>query len=355
MKAYCFVDKGENIDRFRNQVDKYLDGVSWEVVEKDLSIAPWEYYTADAKGISKRWIRAIIAGLNNTYYNTLDHVAFFVSSNNWENSDRDIWGWHLGSPIGGAEVTITKMRDDYHDTAIHEFMHTLDDYIYVHTGINLATVLGVEDFDKDVVHGRDPRYTEYNYEDVLKEIQPYFTQAAKKDLGEEKQSLLGIALTLARRLLVQYRKQQHEVVAKKTQPFTDEELLLGRTLWGEGRGEGEEGMRAIAWVVKNRVDHNWFPNTVKDVVLFPYQFSVWNPKTVPSYYSPDANYKATKNVTLDNETFNLACQIAREVLNEEGEDPTNGAVYYHTDGINPYWANKSKHAATIGRHIFYHA
>jgi len=56
-------------------------------------------------------------------------------------------------------------------------------------------------------------------------------------------------------------------------PFDRE--ILARTLWGEARGEGIDGMRAVAHVILNRVADARWPGTVAEVCLQPSQFSAW--------------------------------------------------------------------------------
>ena len=58
--------------------------------------------------------------------------------------------------------------------------------------------------------------------------------------------------------------------------------VLARTIWGEARGEGKEGMEAVASVILNRteiakrLDGYWWGNTIIQVCQKPYQFSCWN-------------------------------------------------------------------------------
>ena len=58
--------------------------------------------------------------------------------------------------------------------------------------------------------------------------------------------------------------------------------VLARTIWGEARGEGLEGMRAVANVILNRVkiaelkNGFWWGSNIIQVCQKPYQFSCWN-------------------------------------------------------------------------------
>jgi hypothetical protein len=51
--------------------------------------------------------------------------------------------------------------------------------------------------------------------------------------------------------------------------------LLAATVWGEARSEGEDGMRAVAHVMVNRIGQR-FGEDLATVILSPKQFSVWN-------------------------------------------------------------------------------
>jgi hypothetical protein len=48
-----------------------------------------------------------------------------------------------------------------------------------------------------------------------------------------------------------------------------------------------------------------------------------------------------------------AREIARDVLENQDDDPTNGAVFYHTGAVSPDWARGQRVVARIGAHQFY--
>lgn len=127
----------------------------------------------------------------------------------------------------------------------------------------------------------------------------------------------------------------------------DEIDLLARTAWGEARGEGAEGMKAVVNVIMNRVNRGgWYGSTVSDVVLKPKQFSCWN--------ESDINYNATKNVTEEDADFYwLKNVIAPKALAGNLPDNTGGATHYHAAYITPAWASTLTQTAKIGNHIFY--
>lgn len=128
--------------------------------------------------------------------------------------------------------------------------------------------------------------------------------------------------------------------------------VLARTLWGEARGEGDQGMSAIACVVLNRVrvaeekGRYWWGNNIIQVCQKPYQFSCWN--------RSDPNFQKLQSLDSTDYTFATALRIARRAVAQCLLDVTNGATHYHADSIEkPYWTRGQEPRATIGHHIFY--
>ena len=129
--------------------------------------------------------------------------------------------------------------------------------------------------------------------------------------------------------------------------------LLARTVWGEARSEGEEGMRAVAAVIANRADPErprWWGKTVKEVCTYGErykQFSCWN--------DDDPNYWKLRNVTPADEMFAQALAIAADTLDGKNPDPTRGATHYYAVSMPapPYWARGLTPCIPIGRHLFF--
>ncbi len=128
------------------------------------------------------------------------------------------------------------------------------------------------------------------------------------------------------------------------------EALLSMTLWGEARGEGLEGMQAVANVILNRarkpLDHWWFHKTyvkqpirdrVKALLLKQWQFSIFNLEDpnrkkilVPWKYDSRKIWTSAK-------------MVAAGALDGLLEDNTHGADHYHSYPRNrldlwPSWA-----------------
>ncbi len=136
-------------------------------------------------------------------------------------------------------------------------------------------------------------------------------------------------------------------------PIVDEAEvhLLAATTWAEARSQGEDGMRAVAHVVVNRIGPR-FGENLETVVLRPKQFSAWNhgDPNRPLALNPELYAQSGADLA----TWESAQAIAREVLTGQSADPTGGALFYHTRAVRPSWARFGVGRLIIGQHVFYH-
>lgn len=135
--------------------------------------------------------------------------------------------------------------------------------------------------------------------------------------------------------------------------------ILARTLYGEARGEGYEGMRAVACVVMNRckIAEDFYEKRRHYHPLFgdgspasacrvPWQFSCWNPD--------DPNCDVIQNLPDGDPIYAQALEIASEAVNGSLTDITNGATYYYAKGSpEPKWAAGKSPCVIIGHHLFF--
>jgi spore germination cell wall hydrolase CwlJ-like protein len=128
---------------------------------------------------------------------------------------------------------------------------------------------------------------------------------------------------------------------------------MALTMWGEGRGEGEPGMRAVGHVIHNRWQAKRHGAFVTDTVSQAWQFSAWN--------QGDPNRTAMLNIdalppgSRDHRLWLDAKRIAAEILAGRSADPTGGALFYHTVAVQPSWSRGLVPAAQIGKHLFFTA
>lgn len=128
-----------------------------------------------------------------------------------------------------------------------------------------------------------------------------------------------------------------------------------RTILGEAGNQGDEGMAAVAHVIRNRVNSNGaFPTTIKDVVRQPQQFSVWNDGKT-----------AASSVQVGSDIWNKAARVFDGVMSGRHADITGGATHFYSpEGMKlatgkdkPYWFDDEQKRAggrpiTIGGHVF---
>jgi len=120
---------------------------------------------------------------------------------------------------------------------------------------------------------------------------------------------------------------------------------LTAAVYYEARSETEDGQRAVAQVVLNRVRHPAFPNSVCGVV---YQGS--NRSTGCQFsFTCDGSLAHSR----DAGAWERARRIAEQALSGYVYEPVGLATHYHTTAIHPWWASAMAKAVTIGAHIFY--
>ncbi|OWQ85697.1 hypothetical protein CDN99_21710 [Roseateles aquatilis] len=128
--------------------------------------------------------------------------------------------------------------------------------------------------------------------------------------------------------------------------------LLARTIWGEARGIGKEGMEAIAAVVANRTNAGpkaspAFGSTVEETCLKPWQFSTWNEN--------DPNGPLARRVTASDQRFAESLAIATATIDGQLRDRTDGATLYHSMQVAPVpaWSKTALITRNIGGYLFY--
>jgi hypothetical protein len=120
---------------------------------------------------------------------------------------------------------------------------------------------------------------------------------------------------------------------------------LTAAVYYEARSESEDGQRAVAQVVLNRVRNPAFPGSVCGVV---YQ---------GSYRTTGCQFSFTCDGSLlrprEPNAWAYARQIAQSALAGDVYAPVGPAMYYHTTAVHPFWENSLTPVTTIGAHIFY--
>ena len=116
--------------------------------------------------------------------------------------------------------------------------------------------------------------------------------------------------------------------------------IVALTILAEARGEGKDGMAAVACVIAQRsLNRNLTP---EQVCLQKWQFSCWNGKTESDlqhlYKSPMADWAL----------------YLEENIGSMNRAKIGFADHYYANWIKaPYWAKGQKPVSIVGKHKFY--
>lgn len=118
--------------------------------------------------------------------------------------------------------------------------------------------------------------------------------------------------------------------------------ILARTLWAEGKGEGESGMRAIASVIYNRGGGS--VGGMVNAVKKKRQFSCWNSMDWSRFQIKEKSGR----------DWDAAKSIASEMVQGTFSPTTNALFYYNPDRVSPAWDwSKLEDAGRVGSHLFF--
>jgi hypothetical protein len=121
---------------------------------------------------------------------------------------------------------------------------------------------------------------------------------------------------------------------------------LAQNIYFEARSESEQGQLAVGHVVMNRVADKHYPNSACEVVKQGgekrrnrCQFSWW--------------CDGRSDQPMNNKAWEQSVELARTIYMGYTKDPTDGALWYHADYVNPRWSGTLVLVKKIGHHLFY--
>jgi spore germination cell wall hydrolase CwlJ-like protein len=120
---------------------------------------------------------------------------------------------------------------------------------------------------------------------------------------------------------------------------------LTSAVYYEAGSQDDNGERAVAQVVLNRVRHSAFPASVCAVV---YEGSTRATGCQFTFTCDGSLYRRP-----DLAGWRRAYRIAEQALNGYVYAPVGWATHYHADYVVPYWASTLAKNAVVGAHIFY--
>jgi len=120
---------------------------------------------------------------------------------------------------------------------------------------------------------------------------------------------------------------------------------LTQAAYYEARGEGRDGMRAVAQVVLNRVRHSAFPNSVCGVV-----FQGAGRRTGCQFsFTCDGSMRGPVNQA----AWNRARAVASAALSGAVFAGVGNATHFHTTAVSPAWRHSLVPVGQVGDHMFY--
>ncbi|ESQ86140.1 hypothetical protein AEAC466_02815 [Asticcacaulis sp. AC466] len=119
---------------------------------------------------------------------------------------------------------------------------------------------------------------------------------------------------------------------------------LTQAIYYEARGEGSDGMRAVAQVILNRVRHPAYPKSICGVV---YQ----GLRQATCQFSFVCN--GAMSAPVERWAWRRAQQVADAALGGYVMKTIGTATSFHTTGVNPGWSGTMERVTQIGTHIFY--
>ncbi len=174
---------------------------------------------------------------------------------------------------------------------------------------------------------------------------------ATADVREQKYQLIRASMTFTADGMSPVVSADHPVrvtpaaaFAFKAHSQSDSDCLT-QAVYYEARGEGLDGMRAVAQVILNRVRHPAYPKTICGVV---YQ---------GAYLRTSCQFSFTCNgamgAPIEAWAWRRAKQVADAALGGYVMAAVGSATHFHTLSVDPVWSDSMVKIATIGSHIFY--
>jgi hypothetical protein len=171
-------------------------------------------YAVEAHGYEQRpreaeteFIARIAADVRSRYGDGLEFLQVFFDRSSWPLA-QGTKGKQYHAFFSGYQVAIVRgFGHGLAGTAAHELMHSFDNFCRAYTGVRLERIVGVNDWDADIVHRRDPKTRQYadRFDDVFPVVWPFVRAAIAARAQVDAMS--GIA-ALLKRPVVELRKLQ---------------------------------------------------------------------------------------------------------------------------------------------------
>ena len=130
---------------------------------------------------------------------------------------------------------------------------------------------------------------------------------------------------------------------------------LAQNMYFEAGNQPLAGKIAVSQVVLNRVESYQYPDTICDVVYQARWGKSWKGNNYPLRHQCQFSWfcDGKPDDPVDSKTWIKCLQIARNIIQNEYGDITEGATHYHAISVYPYWADSLNETVQINEHIFY--
>lgn len=149
-----------------------------------------------------------------------DFVIIAIHEDNWKSDPlgdkgKGIWGTNYSYVFNNYMMEYCRWDKDNvantFGTIYHERMHSFDAIVNVELGENANSIVGIKDWDKEVVHGQSDTYKYIRYKENIEavyKLAPYLRQAfaVRKQKHEDYINGLKKKISLLEQLLYLYRK-----------------------------------------------------------------------------------------------------------------------------------------------------
>lgn len=141
----------------------------------------------------------------------------------------------------------------------------------------------------------------------------------------------------------------------KASDANGDRFCLAQNIYFESANQPEAGRMAVAQVVLNRVEDGQFPDTICDVVYQSKYRTNWKGLQVPQLHKCQFSWfcDGKSDEPTDSKTWMESIRLADQAMYENKFDLTEGALWYHTITVDPYWNDYLTSTVIINDHIFY--
>ena len=135
----------------------------------------------------------------------------------------------------------------------------------------------------------------------------------------------------------------------------NEAYCLAQNMYFEAGNQPLAGKIAVSQVVINRTQHMNYPTNICGVVYQAKWSENWKGNMIPTRNQCQFSWfcDGKSDDPVDSKTWLKCLTLARNILQGEYGDITEGATHYHSVYVNPYWADSLNETVIINEHIFY--